>query len=415
MPRVMVVPVGGAETVRRLLGEFNVSLRGRRVFIKVNAVDFRKGCYTSPEAIGAAVDAAYELGASEVLVMENSTQGNFTRLVFRVTGIADVLKRKGAKPIYLDEERSVRVKVGELQVKLPKVVYKSLIEDRDGFYLNMPKLKTHDMTKVTLSLKNQLGFLYHDDRRIHHSRFELHKLIADLYSLIKPDFVIVDGRHATVHGHYPLEKMLDRYIVPVGVYIAGDDALAVDITAARILGYDVSEVEHLKLADEKHKVSGRIEVIGDISRFNRRYPHKHIGVYPEGVKIVKGKERACEEGCVDNTLMVLEMLHVDYGGRGEFSIVFGKGLDRKELEDLKPPVLIVGPCAVEEAGDFLKKRYRKVVEVPYCNDLAAVLTALMKFMKLKATQLVPIPATSLIAEWIKAKLHGSTAHTPPLF
>lgn len=75
---------------------------------------------------------------------------------------------------------------------------------------------------------------------------------------------------------------------------------------------------------------------------------------------MKGKELACREGCVDNTLMLLEMLHVDYGCNGEFSIVCGKGFDKSELDNLKDPVLVVGPCAVEEVGEYLKQRYKVI-------------------------------------------------------
>lgn len=35
--------------------------------------------------------------------------------------------------------------------------------------------------------KNQLGFLYHEDRRTHHNAFELHKLLVDTYEFVKPD------------------------------------------------------------------------------------------------------------------------------------------------------------------------------------------------------------------------------------
>lgn len=39
--------------------------------------------------------------------MENSTQCNFTRLVFEITGYADICRKTGARPIYLDEDKSV--------------------------------------------------------------------------------------------------------------------------------------------------------------------------------------------------------------------------------------------------------------------------------------------------------------------
>ncbi len=410
---VHVTPFGGAKEMEKLIGE--ECEVGDSAFIKVNAVDFRKGCYTSPKIIRNAVTALRSLGARDVYVVENSTQGNFTRLVFKVTGITKAVKEAGGKVVYLDEEKSIKVKIGDFEVDFPRIIYEEIVTG-DAFYLSLPKLKTHDMTTVTLNLKNQFGFTYHKDRRVHHSRFELHKFIAAIYDFIKPDYSIIDGEYAVVHGHYPLEKMFERYVIPANVMISSRDALACDIIAAKILGYDVSEIEHLRIADEKYGVAERIRVDGEMEKYMLgRQPYEPLGIYPEGVRIVKGRERACREGCVDNTLMVLEMLHVDYGGDGEFSIVFGKGLERDELDNLKPPVLVVGGCAVDEVGEYLKRKYGKVVEIPFCNDLAAVTEGLMKFMGIKPTEVVPISTLELVLEWIKAKIHGSTARTPSIF
>jgi len=56
-----------------------------------------KQCYTSPEVIAAAIDVMNNAGANKVYVMENSTQGNITRLIFKVTGIGKILKERGVK------------------------------------------------------------------------------------------------------------------------------------------------------------------------------------------------------------------------------------------------------------------------------------------------------------------------------
>ncbi len=401
------------ETIRKILNHFRLDVAGKNVYIKINAVDFRKGCYTTPETVGAVIDALHDAGARKIYVMENSTQGNFTRLVFKVTGIAEVIREKGARPLYLDEEKSVKICIGEFEVDFPRVIYRELITERRGVYINIPKLKTHDMTTVTLSLKNQFGFLYHHDRRVHHNKYELHKLIAAIYDLIKPDLAIIDGEWAVIHGHYPLEKFLERYLVRMCVYVASNNALAADIVAAGILCYSVAEVEHLRIADEKYNVSKELKILGDVPTTKEKFPHTPLGIYPEKVRIVEGRE-TCREGCRDNTLMVMEMLHVDYGGDGKFSVVFGKNIEENRLDKLAEPILVVGPCAIKEMGDRLNK-FRKVVKIEYCNDLGAVTAALMKFMGLKATDLVPISTPELILTWLTAKLRDSKARTLPIF
>jgi len=390
------------------------------VYIKINAVDFRKHSYTSPEVIGAAVRLFRDAGV-KVYVMDNSTQGNMTRLVFKVTGIDRVVKENGGRCLYLDEQPPVKVRIGEdgYAVELPKVVYEKLIKERDeNLYVALPKLKTHSMTTVTLSVKGQMGLLHHNSRRERHN-YMLHQFLVDVYRFIRPDFAIIDGLTAVVHGHYPLEKMLDRFLVPMNVLIGGGDAVAVDTVGAKILGYSLEEVEHLKLADEQGLGYGhlsKIKIVGDISMFKEKYPKNPLGVLPEEVKVIKGREMACIEGCLGNTLMVLEMLHVDHGAHAPFTIVCGKGVDMNEIEKATPPVLIVGPCALEETAMYFKRKFGedKVLTTDKCNDLAKVTSHLMKLTGVKATQIVPLNPLETLATLLKAKLHGSRANIPPI-
>ncbi len=91
----LFAPFGGLES---LLG-------GRkRVLIKINAVDFRPPeTFISPAILEAVIIAFRQAGVKEIRVMENCTQGNFTRLVFAVSGLGDVCRRCGVRPLYLDE------------------------------------------------------------------------------------------------------------------------------------------------------------------------------------------------------------------------------------------------------------------------------------------------------------------------
>ncbi|MBE0512335.1 DUF362 domain-containing protein [Candidatus Bathyarchaeota archaeon] len=412
--------------LRKIFDQFGGvnSVLGRRkdVYAKINAVDFRKQCYTSPEVIAATIDVLKDGGAKNIYVMDNSTQGNLTRLVFKVIGLDKILKKKGAKPLYLDEEKPIDVTIGEndFRVKFPRILFNNIIQRRsENLYISVPKFKTHTMTTVTLGVKCQLGFLYHEDRPKKHN-YNLHQLVADLYGFIKPDFTITDGINAIVNGHYPLEKMIDRYVVPMNLLIGGEDTVAVDAVAAKILGFNLGDVKHLKIAHDAGYGCGdlrKIEIVGDLSKYRGKYSKDFIGMLPEDVTLVEGHDMACIEGCKGNTLMVLEMLHVDHGGHGPFSIVYGNGIKKSELDNLKTPILVVGPCAVKEVGRYLKEKFgdKEVDVVNSHNDLCEVTSKLMKFMGIKTMQVVPLKSSSIVLTWILAKLHGSTAHTPPIF
>ena len=57
----------------------------RDVFIKVNAIDFKPNVFTDPELVGAVVRLFKADGARAVYVIENCTQGNFTRQIGRAS------------------------------------------------------------------------------------------------------------------------------------------------------------------------------------------------------------------------------------------------------------------------------------------------------------------------------------------
>ncbi|HOX29270.1 MAG TPA: DUF362 domain-containing protein, partial [bacterium] len=83
----------------------------RDVYIKVNAIDFKPNVFTDPALVAAVVRLFKDNGARRVFVIENCTQGNFTRLVFDAIGMFDTCRRNGARAVCLDETKSTPVKL----------------------------------------------------------------------------------------------------------------------------------------------------------------------------------------------------------------------------------------------------------------------------------------------------------------
>jgi len=429
MPRVAVVPVregdveGALEEVFRPFGGAEAVLGGRReAFIKVNAVDFKPFCHTDPRAVKAMAGILYRAGASRVYVMDNCTQGNFTRLVFRVSGLERAAREAGAVPLYLDEGRQVEVTLPTLgyKVHVSRWVKERLMEGRDeNLYLSLPKLKTHSMATVTLGVKNQFGLIMQADRIRDHN-WNLHRKFADIFMLVRPHFTVIEGLHALNHGHYSPEGLAGECVEELGVFVGGEDTLAVDAVGADLLGIDPREVEHLRLAAEEGLGCidlESIEVIGDRDPFRRRYTPELLPVFPPDVRILEGSERCCREGCNLNTRMLLQMLHVDFRGRGGFTICMGKGWEERELEAVEGPVLVVGDCAAEEAYPVLLRRLGrgKVRLSPGCNDLRSVLANLAPLMGINPIRMVPLPVWESTWLLARAMLRRTTARVPPLW
>ncbi len=427
MPKVVVAPAGGdiQGSLREIFGHFGgaTSLLGgrRNAFVKVNAIDFKPYCYTDPRVASALVRLLYEAGASKVYVMDNCTQGNFTRLVFRVSGLARATREAGGIPLYLDEGKQVEVTLPTLgyKVHVSRWVKERLMEGRDdNLYLSLPKLKTHSMTTVTLGVKNQFGLVMQKDRIRDHN-WMLHRKFADIYMLVRPDFTVIEGLHALNHGHYAPEGLAPECVEELGILVGGDDTLAVDAVGADLIGIAPGEVEHLRLAAEEGLGCidlESIEVIGEREPFRRRFTPQLLPVYPPDVRILEGEERCCPEGCSLNTRMVLQMLYVDFRGKGGFTICMGKGWREEELEKVEGRVLVVGDCAAEEAYPVLLRRLGKksLRVVRGCNNLRDVLASLTPLMGINPISMVPLPVWESTRLLAMARLRRTTARIPPL-
>jgi len=407
----------------------------KEVYIKVNGIDFQKHSYTSPEVLRAVIEYLNNIGA-DVYVMENSTQANMTRIVFALNGFKDVCEETGAKIIFLDEEdfKTYEFK-GKPSVaenskgyllktfRLPKTITK-IMENRDSItYINLPKLKTHSMAGVTLGIKNQWGFPQHADRGKDHN-YNLHSKLVDVYENIKPDITIIDGIEGTIHGHYPPTAWEDRLVKQFDILIGGRDTLAVDVVGARIFGLTLDDVPHLKIAFKRGLGEGdlsKIKVIGkNLEEYKEKYDTNILQEFPEDVKIIKGKELLCREGCENNPLSTMQVFANDHKDKfkGGWFIVMGKGHDENIVEQLKKEGytkgLVAGYCAIEEVGDKLVKEFgkRKVFFSGDCNNLAETVKAILKLSKMSVFDLVPISNEELMALIDAANEHSSTALVP---
>ena len=300
----------------------------KEVFVKPNGIDGQPYCYTRPEVVEAVIRYWYAHGASKVWLFENSTQSNATRLVYAVVGYDKICKRTGAVPVYLDEDKTVEFTFGgkpseqddpngyqKTTFPMPRFIVKNLIENRDkNLYIDLPKLKTHSMAGVTLGVKNQWAFPIHPARGFDHN-FNLPYKLVDVLGYVRPDFTLIDGVEGTIYGHYPVTALADECVLPLKVLLGGTNVVATDLVGARIFGLDLADVPHLKLAIERGYSDGvksldDVEIEGDISMYQTKYPYDLYDSFPEDVKVIKGKTRCCKQGCQNNPLTLLQILYL---------------------------------------------------------------------------------------------------------
>lgn len=132
--------------------------------------------------------------------------------------------------------------------------------------ISVPSLKTHNMARTTLSMKNMMGTIY--PKSIMHSN--LHKKIADLVSVLrsKMKFQIIDG----IIGSNGWE--LGGQPIQMDLIVAGEDPVAVDRVGSEIIGFGLNKVKYLKFGMEKQLGTANLEHIEIIGKSISEVYHK---------------------------------------------------------------------------------------------------------------------------------------------
>ena len=253
--KVEITQVEGsiAETLDKSLKGFPLQNK-RRIFIKPNMSDpsYLPGVVTTPTLVYDLVRRFRDY-AEEVIVGESNGYNYHCSLAFKGTGIEEAVKKAGGTAINLSEDKVVKVNIRNSPVKhllLPKTLI-----DSDAV-VDVPVMKTHEFKIYSGALKNLFGCVP-DDRRIfmHH---QLDEVLYQLYSILKPQLTVMDAITA-MEGNGPTKGKP----VEMNLILASDDALAVDITATKLMGIDWREIGYLNhaalktgLGEEQIKLTG---------------------------------------------------------------------------------------------------------------------------------------------------------------
>jgi uncharacterized protein (DUF362 family) len=224
--------------------------------------------------------------AVEVCVGDNPSLGmqvGRARPAFSVSGMEEAAKRGGAdKVIYFDETDVVEVDIPGAQVFKKAAVFKPFL-DADVI-INLPKMKVHIASGVTLGLKNWNGIvanLHPSAQQQGAHRIDLGQKFADLYRVRKADLTIVDaligmegqGPHAGV----PIEMNL---------VIAGADTVSTDAVTCYLMGFDPIEIAAIRCAGNEGLGEidlKKITVVGEqadsVRKIFRRPNDNPVGMY----------------------------------------------------------------------------------------------------------------------------------------
>ena len=225
--------LGGIEQL--ISSNSRILLKPNLVIVKPNST----GATTNPLILDALIEHLMRTSPREIIIGESSQIGDDTMEAYKITGIQDVAHKWKATLLDFKRDRQISLDIPRGKI-IRKVLVAETVKNVD-YLINLPILKVHSQTKVTIGMKNLKGCI-HDKEKSRFHRLNLHQCIADLNTILVPDLTIVDATLCSFNWE------LGGAPVRLNTILAGKNVLAVDIIAASIMGYSLDEITHLQLA-----------------------------------------------------------------------------------------------------------------------------------------------------------------------
>lgn len=237
-----------ADLIHRGIRELGVDVRGKRVFLKTNMVEYEPGTAinTHPAVVAGAAVAFRRAGAASVVVGEGPGHRRDMEYLLVRTGLFDYLRDERIRFADLNHDDVEMVRLASQYTRLKEMALPRELLAAD-FVVSVPKLKTHHWAGLTASMKNFFGVVpgavYGWPKNILHLR-GIHHSILDLMTTVRPHFAIVDAVTA-MEGDGPIMGRPKQ----TGFLALGTDLVSVDATCSRIMNLDPRHIPYLREAD----------------------------------------------------------------------------------------------------------------------------------------------------------------------
>ncbi len=248
------------EAIAEILEDFGlVYLTGKKVLVKPNMLRAAKpgeGVVTHPLLLSETVSLLVDAGA-EVTVGDNSAPNRSCNEIeiAQACGFLDASQGR-----FRNISRySKKIK---RQRHLLKEVYVSREVLECDILISLPKVKYHDLTTMSIAVKNHFGIIPGGLKPYIHSLFpkidDFSKVLLEIYDIRPPDVIIVDC--------IDIVDAKGKRFTP-GKIIAGDNGHAIDYICAKVAGVNPNLVPTLRIAKEEGLFDpDNIEYVGEIEQ-----------------------------------------------------------------------------------------------------------------------------------------------------
>ncbi len=242
--------------------------RGMNVLLKPNLLSAKppeRGVTTHPLVVQAVIQWVKQFKPALIRVCDSSggkKKGDTARAM-KASGIKTVCDEEDVECIPFETSpREI------FQVENPLVfdhfASSSWLSEADVI-INLPKIKTHELCKLTCSIKNMFGTILLSNKAQMHTKFprvdKFSAALVDVYSTNTPHLTVVDG-YIAMEGFGPAAG--DP--VDFNLIIAGYDGFAIDHLVCEIIGLDPTSIEYLEQGIKKglgHRNLDQFQILGE--------------------------------------------------------------------------------------------------------------------------------------------------------
>jgi uncharacterized protein (DUF362 family) len=249
-----------AANVRRAVaalgGMENLVRRGEVVLIKPNIGWDRlpeQAANTDPEVVAELVRLCRGAGARRVIVTDLSC--NDPARCFARSGIAAAAAAAGAEVVAANRLHMVPAALSGLSAGLP-VIEEMLHADR---VINVPVVKHHSLSEVTIGMKNWLGVLGQGRNRLHQ---DINRALAELCATFRPTLTVVDATRVLVANGPVGGSLAD--VRAVGAVAVGTDPVLCDAWGASLLGHAPESLPFIAEAERRGLGRAKLTLVEEL-------------------------------------------------------------------------------------------------------------------------------------------------------
>ncbi len=240
---------------------------GKKVVLKPNLLLPKKpenGVTTHPNLMQALAEIVRENKARET-VIGDTPGGPFNRPYLKALYLATGMEKAGQAAGV-----SLNYNLNEVDTPFPqgrvmkRINIAAFIHEAD-LLINVAKLKTHGLTRITGGVKNLFGAVPGVKKAEFHMNMsevnDFAMLMVDLARLLQPALTIIDGVQA-MEGNGPSSGTLKG----LGKIIMAPNVFAADVAMARIMGLNPGEVPTIKMAEKVDCLArlADLDVVGEL-------------------------------------------------------------------------------------------------------------------------------------------------------